>query len=312
MSPKALVFGYPKLVKAGLGHMLGAWGRCFLWCRQSQSQMIAPKWFQFRIGPYLRNEKDKRQYHKFFHSNGYIDGIWRLWLLGGGEKATEAEFDSFLWSKRTRIKVFYEDTGFSELNGHHEILRNELIRITRPVFLHNAVVSEPAIGVHVRRGDFSTPVNSSVISTGKKNVQIPIEWYLDAIRTLRSDLGKRLPVRLFSDGDEDDLRPLLLEGEVILMPNRAAITDLFTMSQSNIFIGSGSGFSQWAAFLGQMPTIWHPGQRLERVLDASTSNVDLIEVEWNNQGQTLPDVFIEEATKSIARPNYFSSSLNNK
>jgi hypothetical protein len=90
------------------------------------------------------------------------------------------------------------------------------------------------------------------------------------------------------------------------MPVRAAITDLLALSQAKVLVGSGSGFSMWAAFLGQMPSVWHPGQRLDRLLDGHSKEVDLLEVEWS-VGSPLPSEMFERIEREWAVPPALAS-----
>ena len=46
------------------------------------------------------------------------------------------------------------------------------------------------------------------------------------------------------------------------------IADLLALSQARLLIGSNSTFSRWAAFFGNMPSIW---LRTERVIERPTS-----------------------------------------
>lgn len=73
------------------------------------------------------------------------------------------------------------------------------------------------------------------------------------------------PVQAFvvSDGIKGELEPLLKLGNVECVRSGCAISDLLILARSQVLLASGSSsFSAWASFLGQMPTISHPGQPL--------------------------------------------------
>src|ERR1700678_4492994 len=108
------LYGYAYLGRYGLGHSLLAWARCFLWCKDNNVAMLAPRWSYFRLGPYLRNEPDKRSYHKLFRKDTYVHGIRRAWLLGAPmgvrrfavEHASQAKL-----GRGTTIAVFKNDNA---------------------------------------------------------------------------------------------------------------------------------------------------------------------------------------------------------
>jgi hypothetical protein len=134
----------------------------------------------------------------------------------------------------------------------------------------------------VRRGDFAD-VRGTESYTGRRNVRLPIEWYVAAVRALRKQVGRALPFLLFSDGSDVELGPLLEEAGVSRYHNRNALSDLLLLSKARVIVASGSTYSMWASFLGQAPTIWFPGQRRQCV----TQNPDHAP-EWEPPAE-LPD-----------------------
>ena len=64
----------------------------------------------------------------------------------------------------------------------------------------------------------------------------------------------------------------------------SGLGDMLGLSRSNLLIASGSTFSMWGSYLGQVPTIWHPGKRLQHVLLEHPER----EIEWAS-GDPLPD-----------------------
>src|SRR4029079_16925619 len=87
----ARVLGFPKMVHAGLGHKMCAWARCHVWCKDNNVGMLAPRWFDVRVGPYLRREKEKRQYHRLFTNDGYVKGVRKAIYLATAEHVLETE-----------------------------------------------------------------------------------------------------------------------------------------------------------------------------------------------------------------------------
>jgi hypothetical protein len=117
-----------------------------------------------------------------------------------------------------------------------------------------------AVAVHVRFGDFK-PVDQRLSKQGMANRRQPIEWYAAAVNSLRNVLGKNIPVNVFSDAADEDLALLLDMPSVRRVQGNTAIEDILLISSHRVLIASGSTFSMWASFLGQIPTVWFPGQK---------------------------------------------------
>jgi hypothetical protein len=293
MSRKEL-FGYPALMKAGLGNMLIPWARCVLWCRDHNAQMIAPFWTKLRIGPFLRFEKDKRQYQRLFHNADQISGLQRIILL-----ARSRSVESGVWSpaeagSRPVVVRFRGMDGAASLIGRHAEVRDELYRITKPRFIPRAP-ARPFIAVHVRLGDF-TPASGGELTAGVHCRRLPVEWYADALSALRAGVGNTMAAKVYSDGSDEELRPLLSLGAVERAEKSEAITDMLALAQSSALIASGSAFSMWGCYLGGTPAIWHPGQQFSMRGNAADNALD---VEWGGPGG-LPERFVEAVRARIA------------
>ena len=70
-----------------------------------------------------------------------------------------------------------------------------------------------------------------------------------------------LPVHVFSDGHEHELANIMAIDGVSLRREPNDVADLLALAQARLLIGSNSTFSRWAAFLGDMPSIW-PNNKL--------------------------------------------------
>ena len=75
------------------------------------------------------------------------------------------------------------------------------------------------------------------------------------IRRVRA-IYPHLPVHIFSDGREHELGDILAINGVQLRRKPSDIADLMALAEARLLIGSNSTFSRWAAFLGDMPSIW--------------------------------------------------------
>ena len=110
------------------------------------------------------------------------------------------------------------------------------------------------IAAHVRLGDFAAPSTPTELASGKANLRIPIEWYLDVFRQMRARYPK-LPLRILSDGSDAELAPLLSTGATVWRTG-SDLGDLYALAGASVLIGSNSTYSRWAAFLGDMPSLW--------------------------------------------------------
>ncbi len=291
------LYGYACPGPYGLGHSLLAWARCFLWCRDNDAEMLAPRWLYFRLGPYLRHEMDKRSYHKLFRNDVYVRGIRRLWLLGsvGGARRLDIEQEPQTKVGRgPRIVVFENDVSnntrfFKKIFGRHEEVLTELLRIARPEVIPAVNNTGPFIGIHVRMGDFTRVSDPSALRT-RGNVQLPVEWYRDILLSIRRRAGCDLRAQVFSDGDVEALRSLLELPNVSLASPRSALHDILALSQATALISSGSGFSMWAAYLGQVPRVCFPNQRREYVVPSPGATN--LEPECET-GEDVPAAFVQ-------------------
>ncbi len=267
-------FAYADVGYFGLTHSLLAWARCHLWAKDNQVPIIAPSWLRLRgrIGPWLRREADKRQYQLLFRFPDYITGMRRLSLLatrkrvaadvvvgGGPDPSMCGRIVEFRNRENGNTQAY-----FGQLVGRQAEVLAALTRMTRPHFLPPTPTT-PAVAVHVRLGDFGRVTSAHELREGRTNSRLPLHWYVDMISGLHRKLGK-IPTLLYSDGPVEELRPLLQVPGVRRVRPRTAITDLLLMSQSALLISSGSGYSLWGAYLGAVPRICFPGQRLTRAL----------------------------------------------
>ncbi len=277
------LFGYPILGRAGLGNMLFPWARCFLWCHDQDLPMVAPIWTKLRIGPYLRGERDKRNYQALFNNHEYVNHLSRLFLLAFANQVSEEKSNEILRKQPTRnTLVLFKgmDELFKPLYSRHAEIFTELRRITKPKYIDTNLAKRPFIGIHIRRGDFSIPTDANVLREGNANYQIPIEWYVSVLNSIRNGIGFQADAVIFSDGPEEGLKELLQLPNIKFFRGGTAVTDLIALAESRAIIASGSTFSMWASFLGQVPSVWYPGQRRGFLIDSVSSSVVEPEIDY--------------------------------
>lgn len=295
------IYGYPVLPKAGLANMLIPWAECYLWCKDQGVKQIAPFWRKIRIGPYLRGERDKRQYQRLFSAKGNIGGLKRILLLMISKQVT---FENYTSKTEKRLASLPLVVRFSDMNhmerivGRNNEILNELNRITRLKYRPTGL-PQNFIAIHIRRGDF--PQKSDTAE--QIYFQQPIEWYIEALQTLQKSLGLSLNAVIFSDATDTELTPLLKLDNVIRSPFSESISDLLAISQSTVLITSRSSFSLFGAYLGQLPSIWYEGKNSICGSGYMPDNLStLYEAEWM-PGKLFAAEFIEVIKKRVQLAN---------
>jgi hypothetical protein len=258
-----------RLRRGGLGNRLFPWARCRIYSRLHAVPMLAPRWAQLPFGTLLRRERDLRTYADLFLRRvGDVGGWRRARIKLQATRIAEPELLSAAPPRETGpgLVVFegYE-TQFCPLHEWNELLRNELLAITRPEWRRKAAaVAGPYVAIHVRRGDFRRP-NPQTDLSRVDNTATPLSWFVASLEAVRARLGASIPAVVTSDGSPDELRPLLGLDNVRQITTGSAIGDLLVLSGAVLLLASGSSFSAWASYLGRMPTLSHPGQSLDRL-----------------------------------------------
>ena len=285
-----MIYGYPDVGRHGLGHSLLAWGRCQLWCRDNGAQPLSPRWLRLRLGPYLRRERDKRNYFLLFRSGNAIGGLRKAWILATTRKVDESDAAS-VNPAEPAVVVFRSipdndvRRDFAALRGEGAWLRRQLEAMTLPRHLP-AGPAFPHVAIHVRLGDFSVSDPDSA-QRGQQNVRTGIDWFVSTLQALRASLGESIPAIVYSDGSEEELLPLLRLPSVVRAPAQSAVADLLSIARADALLGSGSGFSIWGSLLGDVPRLSAHGQQLTSVLDHEDAEIEL------EQGAAIPERFAE-------------------
>lgn len=306
---KMELVGYPKFNGSGLGNMIWIWAKCFTWCKDNKFEMIAPTWTHLHPCRFIKHDTDLRLYKGYFSNKGYHKGIAKYYrLLTYGYIQSEISIDTInetTYPFRKNIVFFTQLGEFTPLIGRHKEVLAELLRITNPHCLPGKL-NQPFIAIHIRRGDFGKGTTEE-LREGKANLQIPIEWYISALRALRKSLGSFSKVILFSDGSNEELYPLLLEPNVERSSYKNALKDLLLMSQSAALIASRSSFSLLASYFGQIPTLYFKGARPWHEDIVNNISGNSLEVEWD-VGNSFAIPFI---TKIDTRMKKFQNTTPN-
>ena len=289
---KKKLFGYPLLGREGLAHSLLAWARCVVWCHQTGAKMISPRWFKLRIGPYIRRERDKRNYFLSFGKGEHIGEPHRtVGLLCFKKIYAELDLpDQTYQPAKNTVVVFRNAEALNErkffyhVAGYSQLIKAELQKITHSQYLPSQP-NKPHIALHVRRGDFKVAIEGS-LNSATTNTQLSLVWYRDVLVRLRGAIGADVAAVVYSDGEDKELINLLSLPNVSRAPRQAAITDLLSISDADVLITSVSGFSQWGSFLGNVPCISYPNQSLFSYLPELIDEVEI------DQNVDFPEWFI--------------------
>ena len=283
-----------KLHRAGLANRLFPWARCCIYAHEHGIPMLSPTWVQVPIGTLLRREKDLRTYTNLFAPRaGEISGLRRRLVRLTARRIPEPPTlsSAIAPASGTQLIVFEGMTGQLEpLEGRHDLVRRELISMTRPIWRQQAeAIAGPFIGLHVRCGDFQRPAPGTDFAI-TDNMSTPIEWFVATLKAVRARLTSPLFAIVTSDGRPGELCALLDLDNVRLVEGGSAISDLLLLSRAKVLLASGSSFSAWASYLGQMPTLTHPGQSLSRLFRLQgTSDHFVGEVEPEKLPRALED-----------------------
>lgn len=272
---------------AGLGNILFPWARSVIASKKYALEQINPTWKSLKLGPLLRGEMDTRGYSDLFIDQN-ISGITKFFILFFGKRIPEEMIKEELQKKLFWPRVIVFNGMLNQANDildEYDLVKNELIKMTHPKHLKAIeVFSGKGITIHIRLGDFYTPSSEDEVRSGKTNCRLPLAWYIAVIKKFRDIYGEQVPINVFSDGSDGELKDILDIPNVTRYYYGSAIADILAIAKSEVFIASNSTFSLWGSYLGRMPTIWFPGTLRTRIY----KNPDEIEIEIDYKSD-LPD-----------------------
>lgn len=288
------VFAWPRLSKTdllfvriggnGLGNLMFTWARCLAAADRYGWQMIWPTWQSFKPKNWRVNPYDHRTYSDLFRSTDhYLRGWRKPWTLLRYRLIGEKEALANGAPPGSVVEFRGMEDKFAPFLQDHEFVYRELLAIAQPQHLTAlAEPDPPPLAVHVRRGDFVQQANYEEMVAVDNSV-LPLDWYIAALQAVRAAAGRELPAAVFSDGTDDELAPLLGLPAVRRFDYGSGLGDMLGLSRARLLIASGSTFSMWGSYLGQVPAIWHPGKLLQHVLLKAPEK----EIEWA-PGTALP------------------------
>jgi hypothetical protein len=253
--------GFLRVAGHGLGNCFYTYFHALVLAEKHGAAMLAPAWFSLKLGPLLRGERSKRFYLGMFRpSSGEIGGLKKLlWLAVPFRKRITVRVGESLEPAIVRGALNLVVSAKFTFRGLHEyrpVIRERLLgAVNHPLPRDHRWGDGRYIAVHVRLGDFAQVTDKTLVNMATdSSYRIPLSWYVNVMAALRKRYHG-MPIHVFSDGREESLRPLLDQG-ASLYRSGSDITDLLAMSGASILVGSNSTYARWAAFLGDMPSVW--------------------------------------------------------
>ena len=239
-----------RLGGAGLGNILFPWANALVYAKDNNLKRIQTTWKNLKIGTFIRKERDKRMYMDLFTVDDGVSGFKKFWLL----------------NFTNQVKYFSDiDSLFEPFIKDHVLVKSELFNIINPNHFERALeFNNNSVAIHIRLGDFLHTNNEDMLRKGAWNYRLPIKWYKSIISKIRQ--VSDIPIYIFSDTEDNVLNELLEIDNCCRVYFGSAISDLVALSRCRVLVSSASTFSMWASFLGQMPTIWFPGQMRQKLI----------------------------------------------
>lgn len=236
-------YALPAIGRAGLGNELFPWMRALDYSISTGAVLLPANWYQPRIGPLLRGERDSRQYWRLFKTHSAQQHLRGAWL-----------------QRRPNNPRLHRFSGMADFFASLQQDPREYVAFLRSE-ARQGVISTSASGgylsVHIRLGDFARG-SQGAHSAATDNTSVSPDWYATQIRSaMERKPGLRVVVS--SDGSDDELECVLKIEGVARSTARNALDEIFVMAASKGMIGSRSSFTAWGSFLGTVPLLLAQG-----------------------------------------------------
>ena len=239
--------------RTGLGHALFGYARAYSYYAEGCAEFVHPIWFRVRVGPYLRREIDKRNYHRVIRRpQGWGLSSWHLLRRWSMRLCNE---DSFEPDASGQFLVVRNDPGkhdFSRIAPYRDSFARALQSISRiPVEIGQ--LPTPSIGVFHRAGDMSL---KRPATTDERRLRthgygyIPVGYAADALEHVRKIAGWKVPAVLSTDASRAEVEPIMRQGDVSLARHDSALANMLEMSRHAVLIVGTTNYSRWSWFLG--------------------------------------------------------------
>jgi hypothetical protein len=241
------------LPRSGLGHCLFSYARAYSYYAEGCAEFVHPIWFRIRLGPYLRREIDKRNYHRVIRRpRGWGLSSWYLLRRWSMRLCNEDTFEPGASGQFLVVTNDLVKHDFSRIEPHRDSFAKALQSISRiPTELGQ--LPTPSIGIFHRGGDMS--VNRPA-TTDERRLRthgygyIPVGYAADALEQVRRIAGWKVPAVLSTDASPAEVEPIMRQGSVSLARHDSALANMLEMSRHAVLIVGTTNYSRWSWFLG--------------------------------------------------------------
>ncbi len=254
----SLDLGFFRVAGAGIGNALFPYFHASVLAHLHKGAVVHPAWLSLKPRRLLTTFSADRSYIGVFRQHPDDIGGWRKVRALASRRHVVVPTSGNPTIRTDALNfVLCPDLAFGVLRDHRPFVRERLLAIAR-------TAAEPRwgaggyIGVHIRLGDFAA-APAGTQPGAAVNTRVPMKWYLDTIRAVQAR-WPGLAVVIFSDGSDQELSPFI-DAKYTVRRSKSDLDDLFGLAGSSVLIGSRSTFSTWAAFLGDMPSVWPEGAR---------------------------------------------------
>lgn len=285
-----------KLPKAGLGNQLFPLMKAYTFAHLNQLPVVVVNYHQVKIGPWLRGEKNKRNYNRFFVFQKSIVAEqldeWKVRKYRKSEQIIEPEIkrieDKKKLSKSYLFSVIpHYAKRFDGLKEYRQLVIKLFYDMVAPSIKEKIKqLTVPCIGVHIRMGDFRK------LREGEKfgkvgTVRTPEDYFINIINSIRKLHCSDLPVSVFTDGSKSELKKLFTLDNIHLVEGNSDLVDLILLSKSKLIVTSASStFSYWAGFISDAAIIMHPSF-LDFKIRPKSDNEKLFEGAFDENNEQL-------------------------
>ena len=252
------------LPNAGLGNKLFVWARAQAFASTNRLKCYTYGWTQPRIGPLLRGERRAIVYGAAFKGRLFEDARGLISLLSSSSWEYDPPVQPLDIADDTNRSFIYKELPhwsdyFIGIRDRRDELKCAFLASVKDRVLDRvATVAPPVVAVHLRRGDFRE------LGAGEDFAKVGLvrtseTYFFELIENVRNCAGTDLPVMVFSDGTDEECRPLTEICGVQRAPILSDVGDMILMSRAKVLITSaGSTFGMWSAFLSSAAVIVHP------------------------------------------------------
>lgn len=258
------MLSYSNLPRTGIGNKLFVWAQGYVFSLANDCPHATSGWVKIHIGPIIRKENSKRFYWGYVPFKSTLKSFFWLVRYFFYTKVQTKPSDCYKKKEIDTIYVFntlpHSNDYFSNIRAFRGQIKEQLGNYLSPSIIEKVSQKPcPAIGVHIRLGDFKVGQQTT-----------PIAFFVDHINRVRALIGQDAPVTLFTDGNTDEVQDVLRLGHVFLSKNNRDIEDLLWLSRSKVIIlTSNSTFSQWAGFLSEAVLLYDEKIIITPIRDSS-------------------------------------------